>query len=267
MGKGRPLFEILQEQKAQNGGTLNFNAPKPKSPEHQEIRQELRQEPVKQPAAEVPRVRESADDDDAGFDLQAIVRWIKDPVAWNLPRGAVGGAVALLLVVVGVSFVVGQWMGEQSTASDNQDYHAATAPLLELQNDPSQDLIPSTVNGVEPHNARFAMGDGEGNGVDPRIDALNYFRLIVVPSSAGEEIYRIVDFLKDHEVDAAVVPINNGRSLKVVALPGFERPRSDPRALELRERLKVLGRKWRTEYDGSTDWNDLMAEKYRPGVN
>ena len=61
-----------------------------------------------------------------------------------------------------------------------------------------------------------------------------------------------------------LIPVNNGQSLKLIALQGFP-PRS-PEAAKFSERLKMLGRLWKSG-QGSTDWSDLHAEKYKPGVN
>jgi hypothetical protein len=55
--------------------------------------------------------------------------------------------------------------------------------------------------------------------------------------------------------------------LKLVVLRGFTKPLSDPEAKRFEEQIKALGRKWKAEHRGTTDFRDLIAEKYRPGVN
>ena len=50
-----------------------------------------------------------------------------------------------------------------------------------------------------------------------------------------------------------------------MALRGFAQPLSDLEAKRLEYRLKALGRSWKAQHNGSSDWRDLYAEKYRPG--
>lgn len=209
--------------------------------------------------------------------------WVKRPVGIRLPRGTwvmLGvGAFVLVLIV----FFVGRKVGVNSMANRERNYDRSVAGVRELLEQPIKpELIPPSVAGVDdrPPSNTGSGGTGSreidnvpppprgsgasGNASDPRRPGLNYYRLTAMPAGA-DEVGRIIAYLAENGVDAAAIPIQNGRSVKLVALRGFERPLSDPAAQQFEQRLRSLGRKWKAQHRGSSDWKDLFPEKYRPG--
>lgn len=200
-----------------------------------------------------------------------VQSWLRQPTLLRLPRGGLLLLVGTLVAVVMIAFWAGRSVGEATASQEMLEYTQAVNALGPIQEQTiNPELIPPTVEGVG--RPTVAGSDGVVNGGrvpsgELRQPGLNYFVLVSVPSQNREELEKAVAFLAGEGVDTAVVDDNNGRSLKLVALPGFARPGSDPRAAEFEQKLKMLGRKWKAQHRGSSDWRDLYAEKYRPGVN
>lgn len=238
-------------------------------------------EPTHEPAAPITETR-------SGSTITKWTAWMKRPVGMRLPRGTwvmLGmGAFVLVLIV----FFVGRKVGRNSMINQQRDYSESVAGIDRAREQPIRtDLIPPSVAGTDdrlpPGSGTAWTGGGNtgsreiddvppppahagasGNASDPREPGLNYYRLTAMPAGA-EEVGRIIAFLSENGVDAAAIPIQNGRSVKMVALRGFERPLSDPAAQQFEQRLRSLGRKWKAQHRGSSDWKDLFPEKYRPG--
>ena len=224
-------------------------------------------------SASTPAAAESAPQAAPASNLQ---RWLRQPALLRLPRGGLLLLALVLMVLVGAAFWAGRSLGRATAAQQLVEHNAAAealGPLLEQPINPR--LIPPSVEGVNsrgvgsdaPLGAAGAGGAGATIAGEPRRPGLNYFRLMYVPAKNREEIERAAAFLASEGVDTAIVDDNNGRSLKLVALPGFDSPRSDPQAQKLEDQLKLLGRKWKAQHRGSSDWKDLYPEKFRPGVN
>ena len=102
-------------------------------------------------------------------------------------------------------------------------------------------------------NAYF-VGDGVA---DPRADGLNYW---VVATQAEDEAKKIARFLAARNV--AVVVARSGRDYEVTTLQGFARnPANDPEGRSLQERIRDLGRLYRSSEGGATDFADMWARK------
>ncbi len=173
-----------------------------------------------------------------------------------------------MLGLVGLAFRVGQIFERRAM----QAYRNQSDPLKPFRETPvNSGLIPRTVSridaqGAAPVNPSLAeSNDDPALAVDdPREPGLNYFRMLQIDASYAAEADRVIRFLATQGVDAAAIPINNGRFVKVVALRGFQRV-GDEAAVAYKRDLQRLGRKWKTEHKGTTDWNDLYAEKFIPG--
>jgi len=193
--------------------------------------------------------------------------WWQKQVAFRLPRGTLAMLIAGGLVVVILAYLIGHRIGRSQSLSYTQTYEQMAQTLEPVRQNKAQGLIPSSVEGVdEADSIGVPNVPGASGAGDPREPGLNYFRLTSIPASA-DEVGRMIDFLAANGVDAAAIPINNGRSVKVLAMRGFTNPLSDPQAQAYAERLKRLGRKWKAEHRGSSNWKDLYPEKYRPGRN
>lgn len=111
----------------------------------------------------------------------------------------------------------------------------------------------ATQGGRQP--ARSAANPG-----DPRTLGLNYFHVARVDEGEAE---RIAAFLNANGVAAAVVPSNNPRLRIVVATRGF--PRGEvfgPEANALKSKIQRVGRLYKAQQNGSTDFSDVYAVRY-----
>lgn len=255
------------DETTDNANTEGLTAPEPVA------------EPTHEPDAPITETR-------SGSTVAQCKAWMKRPVGMRLPRGTwvmLGvGAFVLVLIV----FFVGRKVGVNSMIDQRENYGRAVAGIDQKREQPIRtDLIPPSVAGTDdrlpPGTPGTRTGSSDpreiddvpappahagaaGNASDPREPGLNYYRLTAMPAGA-EEVGRIIAFLSENGVDAAAIPIQNGRSVKMVALRGFARPLSDPAAQQFEQRLRSLGRKWKAQHRGSSDWKDLFPEKYRPG--
>jgi hypothetical protein len=174
------------------------------------------------------------------------------------------------VALIGAAFGTG-WLAGQSQAEQRRlSYENLVQSLQESVEPGEKGLIPSSVRGVEAQTAgasATSSGAVLDSDDDPREPGLNYFRLVTMPGNARASGERAVRFLRRNGVDAALVPMKNNNSLKLIALRGFESPNSDPAARQFKRRLQSLGREWKAQHRGSSDWEDLYPEKYRPGEN
>lgn len=198
--------------------------------------------------------------------------WLAQPIDLRVTHGRALAVSGIALVVLISTFMLGRMVGRETAQANQQSYQSQREALYDAAGPVEDGLIPDSVNGVETQTAGAGAGSGGGSAVlgsenDPREAGLNYFRLETVPSNGREEGRAAVRFLRQNGVDAALIPIKNGNSLKLVALRGFESPYSDQAAQQFKRKLESLGRAWKTQHDGSSDWMDMYPEKYRPGVN
>ncbi|MBI1368082.1 MAG: hypothetical protein GC162_05450 [Planctomycetes bacterium] len=214
-------------------------------------------------------VRETSGGSGGGGMVGEAKRWWTKPVAFRLPQGTLVmlGLGALVLIIV--AYLIGDRMGRRSISAFARNYQEQLKPLESIREAPPTRMIPSTITGAATDSDGTPLPNLPGAGGvedDPRQPGMNYFRLISLPANA-DEAQKAVAFLKANGVDAGAIPFNNGRSVKLLALRGFENPLSDPVARDFADRLKMLGRKWKSQEHGSSDWKDLYPEKYRPGRN
>jgi len=200
---------------------------------------------------------------------------IREPIVIRVPLWLpiVAGATAVMLVII-IAWA-GYYMGYRTGIGKYQSYDASLASLQETYDSPPRALIPSYVPGAADGPAQQAGrgasvragGSGGSRAVepsDPRDPGRNYFRLMELPSSAKGEGERALTFLLNEGVDAALIPIKNGGSFKLVSLRPFSKISTDE-ARQYQNLLRSLGRKWKAKHRGATDWSDLYAEKYIPG--
>lgn len=101
------------------------------------------------------------------------------------------------------------------------------------------------------------------NDPDPRTAELNYF--ILASFLQPEEADKAVDFFAANGVAAARLKPNNRGLCTLVALEGF--PSGETRsetALEYKANLLRLGRDYRRNHGGGTDFSDLYLKKHQP---
>lgn len=186
-------------------------------------------------------------------------------------------SILIFALMVAGSFYAGLYFEQSRTATDLNEYDKLVQSLHPQKQTPANyGLIPPSVAGVndrkdipggaDPNN--LPTGDYKYNPADdPREPGLNYFRLVQIPADSEADGQKIIKYLSANGVDAALIPIKNGTYYKLLALKGFSKPISDPKAQQYRKLLLKLGRKWKSELKGSTNWSDMIPEKYRPGRN
>jgi hypothetical protein len=110
--------------------------------------------------------------------------------------------------------------------------------------------------GPQAQEGREAVDDG-----DPRDAGLNYY---VIVRDLPAEGARLVEWLEARGVAAMTEPVSGGL-VKVIVLQGFPRGQaSSARALAFKEHLRELGRRWKRDQRGSSDFSDLYLEKHDP---
>ena len=96
---------------------------------------------------------------------------------------------------------------------------------------------------------------------DPRASEMNYF---IVATQPPEEANRIASFLADRGLEVARLPVDNRGLAVVVVLEGFEPGElGSARARELEARIKRLGREYKRDAGGGTDFDSAYPSKYR----
>ncbi|MBL0920841.1 MAG: hypothetical protein IBJ10_01795 [Phycisphaerales bacterium] len=99
-------------------------------------------------------------------------------------------------------------------------------------------------------------------GRDPRVAGLNYF---ICARLREEEAVRAAEFLSANGVAAAVTPADNASLRLVVATRGFSRDEmKGGEASALRSRITSLGRIYKSQHKGPTDFHDVYPEKHQP---
>jgi hypothetical protein len=201
----------------------------------------------------------------------AWLAWWYRPVRFRLQMGILAVAGLTVLAALVVAFLIGTKYEERKIYADDLAWSAADRTLEPLRQQPANTSligrsVPRNLPVSESAPAPPRGAGAAGSPADPREPGLNYFRLVTLPASAATEGHRAVSFLQAQGIDAVLLPDNNGRAVKLMALPGFAKPGS-PEGKKFEERLKSLGRSWKAQHRGSSDWSDLLAEKYKPDVN
>jgi len=155
----------------------------------------------------------------------------------------------------GFSEGVNQQLGQEQarvTARAVQDPLAPTAaPSAAPQAIAPQASAPSTV--AEPAST----------GGDPRRKGAWYFRIVTGPTQAGGEA--LVAFCRSEGLDARMVSDDNGKSRKIIVLPGLAGPEArksaDGQALEAK--IKSVGQRWKAKAKGNRSFDDAPLEPYR----
>mgnify|MGYP001360616077 CR=1 FL=1 len=93
---------------------------------------------------------------------------------------------------------------------------------------------------------------------DPRVPGMNYW---VIARLGPDEARRAAAYLQASGVQVAVVETNSERFREVIASNGFE-GLSSPEAARLKSRILELGRLYRVQEKGPTDFSDMYARKF-----
>ena len=195
-------------------------------------------------------------------------RTIRVPAGYVFVVAAVVAAVGLLGYVIGYGRA--ERIAEGEAARRAQQSIPVTDPLdqsplnLNLTSPqperPLSDPVPSRPVSGSGIPAEARPAGPAGAPPDPREASLNYYVIVRDLPSEGA---RLVAWLGEQGVPALTEPVSGGL-VKVVVTEGFARGQaSSAQALSYKEHLRELGRRWKRDQKGSSDFSDLYLEKYR----
>lgn len=110
---------------------------------------------------------------------------------------------------------------------------------------------------ADANTARAVMVTSRSD--DPRQPGLNYPIVAFLSRDAAEDVAR---YLAANGISAARLPPNSRGNCSVVVLRGFTNPRSDPAADAFERDLKALGRLYKAEHNGPTNFSDLWWDRH-----
>lgn len=153
----------------------------------------------------------------------------------------------------GFSEGVNQQLGQETARATSRSVQDPLAPArVEVAPTPS----------VAPPPAQ-APAEPAPAGGDPRRKGAWYFRIVSGATQAGGEA--LVAFCRDQGLDARMVSDDNGKSRKIIVLPGLSGPEArktaDGQALEAK--IKSVGQRWKAKAKGNRGFDDAQLEPYR----
>lgn len=209
--------------------------------------------------------------------VQDWVAGAKRPVVIRIPRAGILLAALVLVVLLFAAYWVGRDRGlkQADDHAQDQNQNQQNERNAALQNLGAQARSPAgkpaarpltgsgkTSSGKTPPGPAPTPGSGTATPSRPQ-NGLYYFVLATTNQQGAE---KLVQFLRDNQVDAAAVSRNNGRSFQVMALRGFTR--DEVKALAYRDyekQLHAVGRRWANASRGNKDLSDMYipAEPYQ----
>ncbi len=229
-----------------------------------------------------PRVRVPVDGDRPAREPSAPVAGAGAPQIFSgagrsirVPMGYVFLAVAAGIALLFVGFFIGHSRANSKALADRRAQSAALLedsvadPLAELgsrvnpqANQPPVNSPVRPAGGGSPTTQPDAGRASAAVGLDPRAPGLNYF---ICARLREPEAIRAAEFLSANGVAAAVTPADNPTLRLVVATRGFTREEMrGGEAAGLRARITSLGRIYKDQQKGPTNFHDVYPEKYQP---
>ena len=281
-GKSSPaLFELIRDKTGTRAGApvqapIPVSRPMPSAP----VREERVLEPRVAPLP--PFERRDEGSRSARIDFQKPVTVTMFSV-WLAVAGVLFAAVVLWVA----AYLVGFKKGER-TAMKDWDLSKAGGGIQEPLRDPPIPVNPRLITTPGDSGAKPAPAPGPGagealaknqggagggkptTGADPRIAGLNY--LTIALKQDRETAERMVAFLSENQVLAFAVPVapagaaaNNPPTYTVYAMQGVTREELRARApvrTELEDRVGKLGKKWKKDMKGQTDFSQVFWDKH-----
>jgi len=190
-----------------------------------------------------------------------VVSGLSEPVVLRVPRGLAVLAIVAVLGLIVLGYAVGHRRGYGAG-------EAAEAGRAEEELRMVTRLAQRQVDGA----LGAGRGDGTGGGEssetgregrfdDPRRRGLRYF---VVSHEPADEAARLIAFVERSGVDAAAVPSDNPRFVKVIATQGFTADElRSATGRDYEQALRQIGRAWKDANNGrGKDLSDLYPELY-----
>lgn len=95
---------------------------------------------------------------------------------------------------------------------------------------------------------------------DPRVAGMNY---LIIARLGPDEARKAAAYLQANGVDVAVIPTNSERFREVIATRGFAAGEvTGPERQRLESRIKELGRLYRLQERGPTDFSDMYPKRF-----
>ncbi|RMD65505.1 MAG: hypothetical protein D6824_02530 [Planctomycetota bacterium] len=102
----------------------------------------------------------------------------------------------------------------------------------------------------------------EDEALDPREPGMNYY---VVDRLRPDEAVAAARYLRLHGIEAVVLPSDSPRLRLVVALRPFAPGQvSSPESKAYAARIREIGRRWKTQDGGVSDFSTMYAAKHQP---
>ncbi len=193
----------------------------------------------------------------------SVMAWLAGPWRLAMPRAL---WLIVLAALVGLPMVIYR-LGASDPPTAGEADRRSQDRMTALRRQDANALPLSRLNTAGSASGASASADRPETGSaaaptgDPRTPGLNYFCLETMPARYRDQAERAARFLRRNGVDVAIIPVQNSR-IQLIALRGFERPHSDPQAREYRNLLRSLGRAWKLEHRGWSDWSDTYPAKY-----
>ncbi|MEM9790767.1 MAG: hypothetical protein AAF842_10220 [Planctomycetota bacterium] len=180
-----------------------------------------------------------------------------EPIVLRVPRGL---AVVAMVGVLGL-IVSGYAAGQRRGYAAGEE---AARALAEEELRETARLLGRTVDGaMAAGRGEAAAVDGVGPGEvyrEPRRRGLRYF---VISHEPPEEAAKLIAFVERLGVDAAAVPSDNPRFVKVIATQGFTADElRSATGRDYEQALRRIGRAWQDANNGGKNLSDLYPELY-----
>ena len=220
-----------------------------------------------------PSYASNADDEETE-DRQG--RWWTGGRTIRLPVGYIFVAIGLGVALLFGGYFLGYTVRDRQIRADRSE--TARDDLAGIT-DPTLEGVPESPGLIEDLGE---PGDGGGGGrasavgeagprenpliiddwmADPRESGMNYF---IVATQPPEEGNRIASFLADRGLEVARLPVDNrGLAIVVVLEPFAPGEVGSARARQLEARIKRLGREYKRDNGGGTDFESAYMKKYR----
>lgn len=238
--------------------------PQPAAPA-QEIAPARQAEPMRAPA---PNVQPRPIAEDAQTESGGLFAGGSAMVAVPVVRVWLGVGVVVLLLIG--AYLVGyqqhaREVRDRSIEATQREFNEGVVDPALTNGQPNPGLITQTptkpetlARGTDPAIGLVIIQKPEN---DPRHAGLNYFVLANLPRDEAERAAR---FVVDQGVAAGVMAADNRGLCQVVALRGFPAGTLDEKAtVQFKERLRSIGRQYKREQKGPTDFADMFPKKHR----
>ena len=177
-------------------------------------------------------------------DAARFIAAMRHPIVFRVPRGYVPLFIAAFLGLLLLSYWIGTSRGYRRAADKNQP-------------DLSRRMVAPTMTSFTPGGSMVTQAPDRP---DPRQHGYSYFVLAEYPEA---EAQRLVQFLREHEVDADGFWRHNARLVRVIALHGFSPDEIDSTArAKFEKQLRRLGRLWKDKGRGAASLHQLSLERY-----